>query len=159
MNLIRRNNAPLASYRPASIDEQFGRLVENMFDDFFAPFSRGPAYSGAAADAISSPRLNVVETERAYDIEAEMPGVKKEDVKVSVDKQRVTIEGEAKQETARQEGENVVYAERATRRFARTFTLPSEVDDEHAQARLEDGVLKVTLPKRQESQAKRLSIQ
>jgi HSP20 family protein len=159
MNLIRRNTSPLSTYRPSSVDEQFGRLVENMFDDFFAPFAGGQAMSGLAGDGVTSPRLNVVETDKSFEIEAELPGVKKEDIKVAIDRQRVSIEGEAKQETARTEGETVVYAERSTRRFARSFTLPSEVDDTQSNAKLENGILKLSLLKKQETQAKRLSIQ
>ena len=88
-----------------------------------------------------------------------MPGVKKEDVKVAIDNQRVTIEGETKHEEEKREGENVVYAERSARKFMRSFMLPTEVDDATADAKLEDGVLTLTLPKKQASAAKRLTIQ
>jgi HSP20 family protein len=156
MNLVRRNNSPLSAYRPASIEDQFGRMVENMFEDFFTPFS---GLSRTGAEGSISPRLNVVETDKSFEVEAEMPGVKKEDIKVAIDNQRVSIEGEAKRESAQKEGENIVYAERSTRRFARSFILPTEVDDAGAQARLENGVLMLTLPKKQGAQAKQLTIQ
>ncbi len=156
MNLTRRNNAPLSTYRPGSIDDQFGRLVENMFEDFFAPFS---SLSNLSQEDIASPRVNLVERDDAFEVEAELPGVKKEDVKVSIDNRRITIEGEAKRETAQKEGENVVYAERSTRRFARSFTLPTDVDDAAAQAKLENGVLLLTLPKKESAQAKKLTVQ
>jgi HSP20 family protein len=159
MNLIRRNSAPLSTYRPRAIEDQFGRIVENMFEDMLAPFTVGGGLSRLAEDGSISPRLNVTETEKSYEIEAEMPGVKKDDVKVSVDNQRVTIEGECKREEEQREGENVLYTERSARRFMRSFVLPTEVDDATAQARMENGVLVLSLPKKQASSAKRLTVQ
>lgn len=161
-NLIRRSSAPLSTYRPSAIEDQFDRLVENMFEDFFAPitpFSSLGRLGRLAAEGITSPRLNVVETDRSFEVEAELPGVKKEDIKVAIDNQRVSIEAEAKRETEQKEGENIVYAERSTRRFARSFMLPAEVDDANAQAKLENGVLMLSLPKKQGAQAKQLTVQ
>ena len=156
MNIVRRGNLPASSYRPRSFEDQFGRLVEHMFEDMFAPFAAGQAWQD---DGITQARLNVTENEQAFDVEVEMPGVKKEDVKVTVEQQRITIEGEARREDEQREGDNVVYAERSTRKFVRSFMLPSEIDDSNAQARLENGILKMTLPKKQGSTATRLTIQ
>lgn len=157
MNIVRRGGSPVSGYRPRALEDQFGRLVEQMFGDMFAPFGAGgPSWEN---DGVAQPRLNVTESDQAFDVEVEMPGVKKEDVKVTVEQQRVTIEGEARREDAQRSGDNVVYAERSTRRFVRSFMLPSEVDDANAQARLEDGILKMTLPKKQGSTATRLTIQ
>jgi HSP20 family protein len=156
MNLIRRNPSHLSTYRPRSLDEQFGRLVETMFDDMLTPFS---GMSQAPGEGVGSPRLNVVETDHAFEVQAEMPGVKKEDVKVAIENQRVSIEGECRVDEQQREGENVVYSERGVRKFVRTFTLPADVDESAAQARLEDGVLQLTLPKKQGGAATRLTIQ
>jgi HSP20 family protein len=157
MNIVRRENAPLSFYRP--IEDQFERMVENMFQDFFSPSTPYSALSGGTGGEIVSPRLNVTETDKTYEVEAELPGVRKEDVKVSVDNQRVSIEGEVKRESAQKEGENIVYAERSMKRFARTFMLPVEVDDAGAQAKLENGVLMLSLPKKASAQPKKLTIQ
>lgn len=156
MNPVRRNASPLPAWRPGSVEDQFGRLVENMFQDFFAPLAQGSRWP---EDGTISPRLHVNETEKTYEIQAEMPGVKKEDVRVSVEHDRVTIEGECRTANEQREGENVVYSERSARRFMRSFMLPAEVDDSTAQARLEDGVLHLSLPKKQGSEARRLTIQ
>lgn len=155
MNLIRRNNAPVAGFRPGSMEDQFGRMVENMFQDFFAPLAQGRW----GEDGMSAPRLDVSENDKAFEVKAEMPGVNKEDVKVSIDGQRVTIEGECQQANEQRQGEQLVYSERSTRRYLRSFTLPSEVDDTGAQARLENGVLMLTLPKKQGAAPRRLTIQ
>jgi HSP20 family protein len=158
MNIIRRNASPLANYRPAHLDDQFGRMVESMFDDFFAPFSSSGALSRASGDT-TTPRISVIETDKAFEVEAELPGVNKEDIKVAVDNQRVTIEAESKRSMAQDEGDNVVYAERSNRKYLRSFLLPTDVDDSNAQARLENGVLVLSLPKKQDTQAKRLTVQ
>jgi HSP20 family protein len=159
MNLVRRTGSPVAAYRPNAIEDQFGRMVESMFEDFFAPAAQAAALSRWPEEGISSPRLNVTETEKTFQVHAEMPGVKKEDVKVAIDKQRVTIEAQTRHEEEKREGENLVYAERTARKFMRSFMLPTEVDDAGADARLEDGILTLTLPKKRASAAKRLTIQ
>lgn len=157
MNIVRRGTTPVSGYRPASFEDGFSRLFEHMFEDMFAPLALGS--TNWPSDGAAQARLNVVENEAAFDVEVEMPGVKKEDIKVTVEQQRVTIEGEARRDEQQKDGDKVVYAERSTRRFMRTFMLPSEVDDATAQARLEDGVLKMTLPKKQGGTATRLTIQ
>jgi HSP20 family protein len=105
------------------------------------------------------PRLDISENEKAFEVQAELPGVKKEDVKVAIDGQRVSIEAECQQANEQREGEQLVYSERSTRRYQRSFTLPTEVDDAGAEAKLENGVLMLTLPKKQGGAAKRLTIQ
>jgi HSP20 family protein len=156
MNLMKRNTSPLSTWRQGGVEDQFGRLVQDMFHDLMSPF--GSARGWAEEDA-ASPRMNVSETEKTYEVQAEIPGVKKEDIKVSVDHDRVTIEAECRRANEQREGENVVYSERSARKFLRSFTLPTEVDDAAAQARLEDGILHLSLPKKQGSEARRLSIQ
>lgn len=157
MNIIKRGNSPLAGYRPRAFEDQFGRLVEHMFEDMFAPLALGA--QAWQNEGVAQARLNVIENEQAFDVEVEMPGVNKEDVKVTVEQQRVTIEGDTRRAEEQRDGQNVVYAERSTRKFVRSFMLPSEVDDSTAQARLENGILKMTLPKKQGSSATRLTIQ
>jgi HSP20 family protein len=155
MNLIKRGSSPLA-FQGGRMDDQFGRMVENMFQDFIAPLAQAGRWSD---DGLEMPRLDVSEHEKAFEVQAELPGVKKEDVKVSIDGQRVTIEGECQQANEQRQGEQLVYSERSTRRYQRSFTLPSEVDDAGAEAKLENGILMLTLPKKQGGAAKRLTIQ
>jgi HSP20 family protein len=157
MNLIRRGGgSPLATMRPGTMEDQFGRLVQNMFQDFLTPFGGG---IGLADEDTLTPRIKVSENDKAYEVQAEMPGVKKEDIKVSIDHDRVTIEAECRQANEQREGQNVVYSERTARKFLRSFMLPTEVDDAAAQAKLEEGVLHLTLPKKQGTEARRLTIQ
>src|SRR5438067_5065527 len=127
MNLVRRSGSPLSAYRPGAMEDPFGSMVENLFQEVLAPFaSRMPGWS---AEAMISPRLDVNETEKTFEVQAELPGVKKEDVKVSIDHDRITIEAECREANERREGESVVYSERSARKFMRSFVLPSEVED------------------------------
>lgn len=158
MNLVRRPTQ-LGAYRPRGLDDPFGRMVESMFEDMFAPMAAGAVMPQWAAEGVTTPRLNVKETEKAFEVEAEMPGVKKEDVKVSIENQRVTIEAEARSESEQREGENVIYSERSTRKYMRSFSLPSDVDEATAEAHLDSGLLTLTLPKKQTASAKRLTVQ
>jgi HSP20 family protein len=158
MNLIRRPSS-LATYRPRGLDDPFGRMVESMVEDMFAPFTTGQQMSQWAGESISAPRINVSENEKSFEIEAEMPGVKKEDVKVSVENQRVTIEAESKRDTEERQGENVVYAEHSARKYMRSFSLPADVDETAAQAHLENGIRRLSLPKKQAGAATRLTVQ
>jgi HSP20 family protein len=149
MNMIlrQRNGYPL---RPTL----FGNLFDTMLEEFLSPTAEAAREGGAF-----SPRIDVVENERGYQVEADLPGVTKENLKVSVDGSRVTIEAEVRREAERKEGETVMHTERVVRKYARSFELPHEVDDAQAVARLEHGVLVLTLPKKQAAQSRLLQIQ
>ncbi|MCM0043722.1 MAG: Hsp20/alpha crystallin family protein [Burkholderiaceae bacterium] len=149
MNMIlrQRNGYPL---RPTL----FGNLFDTMLEEFLSPTAEAAREGGAF-----SPRIDVVENERGYQVEADLPGVTKEHLKVSVDGSRVTIEAEVRREAERKEGETVMHIERVVRKYARSFELPHEVDDAQAVARLEHGVLVLTLPKKQAAQSRLLQIQ
>lgn len=122
------------------------RQLSRLFDDTFDRFFGGPA--AAESQAARSPALDVAESDRAYTVKLDMPGVTKEDVKVSVEGRQVTVQAHSQRQEDRKEGERVVYRERAVSHWARSFTLPVEVDQTEAAARLEHGVLTLTLPKR-----------
>lgn len=153
MNLILRNRAgyPLPGSLRTTV---FGNLLDTMLDDFLAP-----ATEGARDTSVFSPRLDLTETDKAYVIDADLPGVAKSDLKVSVDGQRVNLEAEVRRDTERKEGETVVHAERIVRKYARSIELPGEVDDANAVAKLENGVLSLVLPKKQAVQSRLLTIQ
>jgi HSP20 family protein len=120
----------------------FDRLFDEGFDRFFAPAAQG------GNGQLRSPALDVSESDRAYTVKLEMPGVAKEDVKVSIDGRRVSVEAEATKEAEKKEGDRLVYRERSTSSFARSFTLAAEVDQAESAAKLENGVLVLTLAKR-----------
>jgi HSP20 family protein len=103
-------------------------------------------------------KMNVTRTDGAYQVEAEMPGVKKEDIHVSVDGSVVTITGEVKSEKEEKKGDQVLRAERYFGKVERTFSLPQNVDEAHVEAKYSNGILKLTLPLREKSKAKAIEV-
>lgn len=128
------------------------RGVEDFFRDF--------RIKNALRDVDAAPviKLEVKETEQAYDVKAELPGMKKEDIKVDIDGNRVSISAEVKRESEKKEGETVVRSERYYGQQYRSFTLENDVDDSKAVAKYQDGVLQLTLPKKPNNGSKKLTI-
>jgi HSP20 family protein len=133
---------------------QITRLFDDAFDRFFGQVG-APVGEGVAS---RSPALDVAESERGYTVKLEMPGVAKEDVKVSIEGRQITVQAQSQRSEERKDGERVVYRERSVSSYARTFTLPLEVDQAEAGARLEHGVLTLTLPKRGARNAAQITV-
>ncbi len=131
--------------------EPFGGL-----EDLFKGFMVRPVFQGLTA--ASQIKLEVSEDDKAYTIKAEIPGVKKEDIQISVDGNMVSISAEVKKETEKKEGKKVVHSERYYGRVARSFALDSEVEQGAAQAKYADGVLEAVLPKKQGAKATRIAV-
>src|SRR5690606_39629768 len=124
--------------------------VYDPFADVFPELFRGvfqPVAGGAESGGLEI-RLDVKETEGQYEVQAEMPGVKKEDIQVQIDGNRVAIQAEVKRESEQKEGERVLRSERYYGSVARSFMLANEVDEAKASARFDNGVLSLTLPKK-----------
>jgi HSP20 family protein len=100
------------------------------------------------ADAARTPALDVSEDDKGYRVTVDMPGVAKEAVKVRVEGRRVQVETVADKAAAPTDGSRVLYRERRAARYARSFSLPVEIDQGQSQARFENGVLKLNLVKR-----------
>lgn len=103
-------------------------------------------------------RVDVRENTDNYSVMAELPGIAKEDIHVSIDGQLVSITAERKQEKEVREGERVLRTERYYGKVSRSFQLGQEVDESQASAKFVDGVLQLTLPKKAQTQARRLTI-
>lgn len=129
-------------------------------DEFFRGFFVRPVeFGGQGEVAAPALKVDVKERENAYAIHAEIPGVKKEDIHVSVDGAVVSISAERREEKEVKEGEQVLRSERYFGKVSRSFQLPQEVDESQASAKYTDGVLELVLPKKAAAQAKRLTIQ
>ncbi|MDB5936548.1 MAG: stress protein [Massilia sp.] len=122
-------------------------------DEIFNQSLTGPRLRSSGM----TPRMDVAETDQAYVVKAEVPGVKKEDIKVSVDGNLVSISAQTMQETEQKQG-NMLVTERSTGQYYRSFTLPQSVDDSQAKAEYHDGILELTLPKKTGGSAKTLAI-
>lgn len=103
-------------------------------------------------------RVDVNETDQAYMVKADMPGLKKEDIKVSVDGNRVSISATV-QEEKEETRAGMVYSERYSGSQYRSFSLPQEVDDTKTEAKYQDGVLHLTLPKKPGTAQKQITVQ
>jgi HSP20 family protein len=136
--------------------DPFNELVDDIFKGFLV---RPVAYEGGARDVLPRVKVDVAEKNGAYKVVAELPGVKKDDIHVSVDGPQVTIEAEVKQEKEASQDERVLHTERVFGKVTRSFTLPQEVDEGKVEAKYHDGVLELTLPKKQAAQRKQISIQ
>ena len=148
----------LVPFSPASRSaSDFARSIERIFDDGF--FDR-PGFGAASGAEVAqrSPALDVAETEGSYSVSLDLPGVAKEAVKIAIDGRRVSISAQTQREETRKDGERVIYRERSSASFARSFTLPEEIDQEASQAKLDNGVLALTLAKKRAAAAKQLTV-
>jgi HSP20 family protein len=131
--------------------------LDSVFDDFFKGFLVRPMTLEGMPKAPEI-KMDVTENDKAYTVKAEIPGVKKEDIHVTIDGNTVSISAEVKKESEEKEGEKVLRSERYYGRVARSFSLGSDIDEANASARYENGVLELVLPKKAASTAKRLTI-
>jgi HSP20 family protein len=112
----------------------------------------------AEMPAVARARMDVVDKGNAFEITVDLPGVKKEDINVSVEGDRVAISAEMSSEKEVKEGDKLLHTERMATSYARNFELPAEVTEAGAEAVYENGVLKLTLPKRAPTTSRRLAI-
>lgn len=113
------------------------------------------------SDTKEAPALtvDVTEQDKAYAIHAEIPGVNKEDIHVSIDGAVVSISAERRNQKEVRDSNKILRSERYFGKVSRSFQLPQEVDESQASAKYSEGVLELLLPKKAAAQAKRLSIQ
>ena len=133
----------------------------SLFDDFFKDIAPGFYVRPLHGEGVPSPsqiKVDVKETDGGYTVQAEVPGVPKEDIQVSIDGNVVSLRAEVRQHDQKTEGEKVLRSERYFGSVARSFQLPVDVDATQAKAKYDNGVLTLTLPKKQGGSAQRLSI-
>jgi len=133
--------------------------LDNGFDELVRGFFVRPASLDADHSVPAQVRVDVSESDSGYVVRAEIPGVKKEEIDVSIDGNQVEIRAEVKNEKEVREGEKVLRSERYYGRVYRGFTLPHEVDQNATQAKYADGILELILPKKPSAASKRVTIQ
>ncbi|MBU4422692.1 MAG: Hsp20/alpha crystallin family protein [Gammaproteobacteria bacterium] len=134
----------------------------SLFDDFFKDIAPGFYVRPLHGEGVPSPaqiKVDVKETDGGYTVHAEVPGVPKEDIQVSIEGNVVSLRAEVRQHDQKTEGEKVLRSERYFGSVARSFQLPVDVDAVQAKAKYDNGVLTLTLPKKQGGSAQRLSIE
>lgn len=132
--------------------------IEDAFDELFRGFLVRPVgFEGPGTPAQF--RVDVAENDGAYKLQAEIPGVRKEDINIMIDGEHVAISAEIKKEKEVKNGERALRTERYHGKIYRAFTLEQAVDEATAQAKYENGVLELTLPKKTAVAAKRITVQ
>jgi len=139
----------LTRWNPTRDFLSMGEAMDRLFDQAFVPFGNGPR--GLA------PSVDVIENDNEVTVKAELPGFNPNDVDIRVEGNILTIHGEVKQESEKQEGQYHV-RERRQSSFHRSIPLPVEVNADQAKAEFDNGVLTLTLPKNENAKPKRISI-
>ena len=127
----------------------FRRQFDRLFDDFFAPAEP----RSFASLGVAHPSIELHETDKAFEVTAELPGLDEKDVQLELRDNVLTISGEKRAERQEEEGGRH-WSERTFGRFTRTIPLDGEVDPEKVQAAFKKGLLTITLPKNPRAQEK-----
>ncbi|MCK4321301.1 Hsp20/alpha crystallin family protein [candidate division WOR-3 bacterium] len=141
----------IVSYDPFEAMYSLREDFDRMFKDFFTGFT-SPALSSRLF-----PVMDIRETDEQFIIDAEVPGMDKKDVKLSIKKDELIIEGEKKEEK-KEEGESFIRVERSYGSFRRSVRLPVEVDQSKVKAKYENGVLQIFIPKSEKAKPKEIEI-
>ncbi len=128
-----------------------GSGIDDLFRGFFAPVRRD-------ADSPVSIKVDVTENDKGYVVHAEVPGVRKDDIHVTIEGNQVSISAETKRESQKKEGERVLRTERYYGSSYRSFVLPTEIDESASEARYDNGVLELKLAKKAAVTGRKLAI-
>lgn len=142
----------------SSLIPRTGTLLDEFFKDVAPGFYVRPLH-GDGLPSAAQIKVDVKESDSGYTVHAEVPGVAKEDIHVSLEGNVVSLRAEVRQHDQQKEGEKVLRSERYYGQVARSFALPADVDASQARAKYDHGVLTLTLPKKQASNAQRLHIE
>ncbi len=133
--------------------KEMQKMIDRIFDEF--PYE-WPSISSKMEGFM--PAIDVFENDKGYELEVELPGMKRDEIEISLNDHVLTIKGEKKDEHV-EEKKGSKILERTYGAFERSFTIPEDVDSENINAKYEDGVLKLTIPKRPESKSKKVKIE
>jgi HSP20 family protein len=143
----------LIRYRPVgrtlSMQDEMNRMLDTFFRTTPGPVTNGGTWY---------PASDVRETENEFIVRAELPGVAREDVRINLTNNTLSLRGEKKQETEEKKG-NWHHVERTYGRFERTFTLPTDVAADRIKARYQDGVLEIVVPKAEAARPREIPIE
>lgn len=129
---------------------------DNLFDDFWRPVRRR---TGGEAGGAFAPALDVTETDNEYHVRADLPGVKKDDLDISIQDGVLTINAEIKYQDEKKDNGRIIRQERRYGKFVRSMRLGDAVDTDNVKAEYKDGVLNLVLPKAEQVRPKRIDVQ
>ena len=133
-------------------------LLDDDFDKVFEGFFRPMRWVEEATGGDLTPAMDVTERDDEYEIKAELPGINKEDIKVTLENGVLTISGETKSEHEEKEGGRVIRQERRYGKYVRSLRLGTQIDEKKVKAHYKDGVLELILPKAEEVKPKQISV-
>jgi HSP20 family protein len=142
----------LTKWKPADTQLKFKSEFDKLFDSFF-----GDSFISSSNLFSISPRADIEETDGEYLVTAEVPGIEKKDLKIHVEDNRLILKGEKKQSKEVKDS-NYICSERSYGGFQRSFELPSSIKTGDISADYKDGIIKVRLPKSEESKRKEIEI-
>lgn len=128
-------------------------VLPNLLDDFFRPWNEWFDQNGGSGRTANIPAVNITENKEDYAVSLAVPGLKKEDFNINVNGSMLTISCE-KEENKEEKGKKFTRKEFNYSSFSRSFTLPDEINKEKIDAHYTDGVLKLTMPKKEEAKKK-----
>lgn len=134
-------------------------FADSPFEDIVRGLLRPVRAERGDQQVHQSFRIDVTEDDKSYVVTADLPGVAKDDIQVTIDGNQVTIAAEVKRNTERKDGERALHVERYAGQLFRTFTLPTEIDESASEAKFENGVLELRLAKKIPQAGRKLSIQ
>ncbi len=152
MSLVRRNSANDLMTFPSGI-LSMQREINSLFDSFF----RGSVEDSGLVTTAWNPAVDITEHDSTFVVKVELPGVSRDDVRITIQDSMLTIRGEKKQEKETK-GANVHRTERSYGAFQRSFSLPSSVKADAIEAKYSDGVLTINLPKAEEAKRKEIEV-
>lgn len=138
--------------------EEMRRDMDRLFEEFLSPARRKRSWTPKTETGVVVPNIDMYDRGTEIVIRAELPGVAKEDLDLSITKEALVIKGEVRREE--EAGDETVYlSERSFGAFARTIPLPVEVESERAKASFKNGILELVIPKKEESKPKEIKIE
>jgi HSP20 family protein len=145
-------NHPIVQWHPFQELEQMHRRLTSLFEE-----GRSSGRPGRDLPELWAPVVDITEDDRAYLVKAELPGLRKEDVHITLENGTLTIAGERKQEHE-EKTRKFHRVERAYGSFSRSFELPGNVDPEKIEARFRDGVLAVAIAKAESARPRQIEV-
>lgn len=148
----------IVKWSPLKELEEMRKDMDRLFDEFFSPVGRRRRGWLKPEMGVIVPNIEMYDRKNEIVLKAELPGVSKEDIDLTITKDSLTLKGEIKKEEEIKE-EDYYASERSYGSFTRTIALPAEVDSEKSKAAFKNGVLEIVLPKREEAKPKEIKIE
>lgn len=140
-----------------NLTQRDGHFFDDFFNELSPSFFVRPLNARSASEAAKI-KIEVQDKEEAYLVHAELPGVEKDQIDISIDGDSVTIKAEVKSKTQKKEDSNLLRSERYYGFMQRSFRLPVAIDTQQAEAKCENGILELKLPKLKEAQSTKLTV-